>query len=156
MSRQPRAGGRVIPPIKQSDGTTPAEGPRGVFTLASGTTYVFVLGGIEAPFLSVQLTGVDAALVITTATIRDCNHDEIAVTDTSTTVGNWIAEDPSDAKVSVDGTGWSPLNGVVSATGAGAGGAMWHLNGTGAARTLLEVVVGGTGGKVRVSAHGKD
>lgn len=156
MSRQPHAGGRYISPIKQSDGTTPTEGPRGAFLLAANTTYIYPLASIEAPFVSVHLTGLDDALIITSATIRDCNHGELDVADTSTTAGDWIAEDPTTAFVGADGAGWTPTNGVLAVAGGAVGGAMWHIGETGAARTILEVVVGGTGGKVRVSGHGKD
>lgn len=47
-------------------------------------------------------------------------------------------------------------SGVVAAAGTGVGGAMWHISDTGAKRTMLSVVVGATGGALRVSAHGKD
>jgi hypothetical protein len=166
MSRMPRAGGRYVAPIKQSDGTSPVEEGHGKYTLAANTTYVYPLGGADAPFQSVQLTGYTSAAVITTATIRDCNHHggmnsglpatQGDVPDTSTTVGEWIAEDPTTAFVGVDGTGWSVTNGVVAAAGSGVGGALFHVAETGAARTLLEVAVGATGGVFRASAHGKD
>lgn len=156
MSRQPRAGGRYIAPIKQSDGTTPNEAPRGAYVLASGTTYHYIIGGIEASRISVQITGYTAGLIITSATIQDTNHEVVDVLDTSNTAGEWVTEDPSTAFVGVDGTGWSVSSGVVAAAGSGVGGALWHVSDSGAARTRLVVVVGGTGGTLRVSAHGKD
>lgn len=156
MSRQPRAGGRYVPPVKQSDGTTPAEAPVGAYTLEANTTYVYIIGGIEASRVSIQLTGYTSGLVITSATVQDTNHQSAEVTDRSLTVGEWVTEDPSTAFVGVDGTGWSVTNAVVAASGAGVGGAVWHISDTGAARTRLAVVVGATGGLVRVSAHGKN
>ena len=78
------------------------------------------------------------------------------VLDKSSTVGEWSTEQPSTAYVASDGTGWSASNGVGAATGAGLGGLFWHVAETGAARTRLTIVVGATGGPVRVSAHGKD
>lgn len=157
MSRMPRAGGRYVAPIVLPDGTTVSpEAPKGAYTLTAGTTYRYILGGPDAPFLSVQLTGLTAAAVVTSATIRDCNHHELEVLDNDTAAGAWIAEDPSTGFVGVDGTNWTVSNSVVAASGGGVGGAMWHLGETGAYRTCLEVVMGGTGGLFRVSCHSKD
>lgn len=156
MGQHGRAGGRYIRPIDQNGATPDTEGPQGTFTLTAGTTYYYVLGGAATPLESIQITGYTAGLIITSATIQDCNHGENEVTDKSSTAGEWVNEDPSTGFVGVDGTGWTASNSVVAAAGTGVGGAMFHVGDTGAARTRLEVVVGGTGGKARVSGHAKD
>lgn len=156
MGRHSRAGGRYIAPLLTSGTELTAQTGRGVYTLSSGTTYFFITGGADAPFVSIHLTGYTAGLVITSATIQDCNHHELDVLNHSTVAGEWINEDPDTAFVGTDGTGWSQTNGVVAASGGGVGGAMFHVSETGAYRTRLAVVVGGTGGLVRVSGHGKD
>jgi hypothetical protein len=153
MSRMSR---RYITPIDTSGAPVALEAPHGRYVLLANTTYLFIIGGEETPFTSVELTSTSSAMVITSATIQDTNHSSQDLTDFDTTVGMWINEDPSTAVVGVDGTGWSATSGVVAAGGTGVGGAMWHLVGTGAFRTRLAVVVGATGGPVMVSAHGKN
>lgn len=148
-----------IQPIKASDGSRPTEvagaGNAGKYVLSASTNYVFVLGASDRRGLAVQLTGYDAALIITSASIQDTIHAEAEITDRNTVVGDWVTEDPPDAFVGADGTGWSASSGVVAATGSGAGGtvggAIWHLPATCSERTRLFVAVGGTGGTVRVS-----
>ena len=149
---------RYITPI-DSNGNIPAPalqtGP-GAYTLLANTTYHFPLGGSDRPFQSVHLTGYTAAALVTTATIKDCNHARVDVSDFDTTAGHWPSETPTDAYVAVDGTGWSMSSaGVAAAVGTGVGCALWHITPTGAARTRLTVVVGGTGGVFRCSGAGK-
>jgi len=156
MSRAIRPGGPYVQPLQTDGNNLVDEIGRGRYTLTAGTTYYYLLGGADAPFHSVQITGYTAGLVITSATIQDTNHGTLDVTDQSSVVGEWVTEDPTTAFVGVDGTGWSATNGVVAASGGGVGGAVWHLGESGAARTRLAVVVGGTGGILRVSAWGKD
>lgn len=163
---------RYLVPIDTADGTSPAEsGGHGIYALTAGHTYRYLLPSLDTPFQSIHFTGIDAALIITSATVQDCNHAGSVnggptagdVTDISTTAGEWINERPTNGYVAVDGTGWSVGSGatacVVAATGSGAGGtvggALWHIGETGAARTCLLVVVGATGGKARVSGAGK-
>lgn len=158
---------KYLPPIDTADGSTPAEdGGHGIYTLVAGHTYRYILPSLDTPFASVQLTGIDAALVVTSATVQDCNHAGSTtsrtggdVPDTSLVVGEWINERPTNGYVAVDGTNWSVGSGatacVVSSTGTNVGGALWHIAETGAARVSLLVVVGATGGKARVSAAGK-
>ncbi len=156
MSRQPRAGGPYVVPVNVADGVeaTPAAG-RGNFTLVLGTTYVFILGGEDAPIESAHFNW-DAGIVLTSLTVQDCNMGETEVTNTSTTGGHWIGETPLTAYVAVDGAGVSQAIGVVSATGGAVGGCMFHVSNTGARRTRIRVVVGATGGVIRCGAHGKD
>lgn len=156
MSRQPRAGGRYIIPIDSNGATLVEDGGHGVCTLAAGQTYYYVLGGIDASFISAHLTGIDPGLIITSATVQDCNHADNDVSNFSTTVGDWSPEKPSTAYVSTDGTGWTASNGQVAVAGGSVGCAFWHLAEDAAARTRIAVVVGATGGKVRMSGHGKD
>lgn len=159
---------RYLVPIDTADGTSPAETGHGRYPLTASHTYVYVDPTQDTPFTSIDLTGYTAGLVITSATIQDTNHAGPTsgggptsgdVADTSTTVGEWKNERPPTGYVAADGTGWSVGTGatacVVAASGAGVGGAIWHVAETGAARTRLIVVVGGTGGDVRVSAAGK-
>ncbi len=154
MSRQKRPGGPYVTPIA-AGGATPAEAPRGAYTLASGTTYYAALGGIEAPLLSAHVRW-DAAIVITAITVEDSNLSPDESTDIDATAGNWIPENPAGAYVAVVGAGATATGASVAVTGGAAGGAMFHLANAGALRTRLKIVVGGTGGIVRIAAHGKD
>lgn len=149
---------RYITPV-DGNGAVPAPalqtGP-GAFTLLANTTYCYPLGGSDRPYQSAHLTGYTQAALVTSATIKDCNHARAEVSDYDATAGHWIPETPPDAYVGVDGTGWSMSSpGVAAAAGTGVGGALWHIAPTGAARTELVVVVGATGGVFRCSAAGK-
>lgn len=156
MSRSSRpGGGSYITPIDASGvPLTTSKGP-GVFTLTAGQTYYYVLGGSDAPFQSAQLTSSTASLVITSATVQDCNHQPNEVSNHSAVAGEWIGEVPTTAYVAVTGTGWSATNGVVASSGSALGGALWHIAESGARRTRIAVVVGATGGDVRFSGWGK-
>jgi hypothetical protein len=158
---------RYLVPIDTADGSSPAEAPHGEYTLTTGHTYVYILPTEDTPFTSLHLTGYDAALAFTSATIQDCNHAGTTagggsssgdVSDISTTVGEWMNMRPTNGYVECDGTGWSVGTGatadVVASTGAGVGGAMWHIAETGSARARLLLVCTGTG-KARVSGAGK-
>jgi hypothetical protein len=156
----PRAGGRYITPIDSNGDPLTNEGPRGAYTLTAGQTYYYILGGPDATFISGTLTAYASAaaangLIITSATVQDTDHDERDVPNKSSTVGEWISEDPSSGFVGADGTGWSASSGVLAATGAGLGGGRFNIAETAAYRTRVAVVVGGTGGPLRVSGHGK-
>ncbi|HVJ21172.1 MAG TPA: hypothetical protein VM686_37430 [Polyangiaceae bacterium] len=154
MSLNKRPGGPYVTPIK-SDGTQAAEaGERGKYTLASGTTYCFPLGGVGAPTQSVQLEG-DASIIITSATIEESNLGESEASDYGTATGTWIKDNGTAGVTSAVGTGWTATARTIAVVGGNVGGAMWQLPDRGAARLRLVVVVGGTGGVVRVSAHGK-
>lgn len=154
---------RYLVPIDTADGTSPAEAPHGEYTLVATHTYVYLNPSLDTWVESFDLQGIDAALIITSATVQDTNRPIQDLTDISTTVGGWKNERPTNGYVAADGTGWSVGSGatacVVAATGSGAGGtvggALWHVAETGAARTRLIIVVGATGGKACVSAAGK-
>lgn len=158
---------RYLVPIDTADGSSPAEGPRGMYTLTTGHTYAFINPTLDTQFASFHLTGYDAALAFTSATVQDCNHQGPGsnggptsgdVPDTSTNVGEWMNMRPPNGYVECDGTGWSVGTGatadVVASTGSGLGGAMWHVGETGSARARMLLVCTGTG-RVRVSGCGK-
>ncbi len=155
MASSKRPGGPYVTPLLTDDGSeaVPA-GARGKFTLTALKTYVFVLGGSEAPRHSAHIEW-DAAIVITSINVEDCNADKSEVSDYSTTNGAWITENPPDAYIPVEGAGASVLAATVAVTGGAVGGCMFHLEGTAARRTRITMVVGATGGVARVSAHGK-
>ena len=77
---------------------------RGTFTLLTGVTYFFPLGGQDASALSAHLRW-DASIVLTSVTVEDCNfsEDDVALYDDA--AGDWIDEDPSTAFVGSDGAG---------------------------------------------------
>lgn len=123
------------------------------YTLVAGTTYYYYLGNQskEAAFQSVHLKW-DAAAVLT-ITIEDSNLDDVL--SYSVTAGEWIKEDPSTAYVGGSG-GVTVTNATVAVAGGTAGGCMFHLGLMGSLRTRVKVVVGGTGGVVRVAACHKE
>lgn len=148
--------GQYIKPLDSTGAPLTNELRRGEYTLTAGQTYFYIMDGAGSPFLSVHISSPDATLVITSATIQDCNHSSDEVSNFSAVVGEWVTEDPTTAFVGADGTGWSASNGIGAALGTGAGGALFHIAESGAARTRLAVLVGGTGGRLRVSGHGKE
>lgn len=157
MARHPSNTGYVQP--YKSDGVQQTESAtefgRGTYTLASSSTYLFPIGGADSPVTSAHCQW-DAAIVITSITVEDCNMHTTEVTDYSTTAGHWIDEDPTTAFVGVVGAGVSQTNGVVAATGGALGGCMFHIADNGARRLRLKVVVAGTGGEFRCAAWGKE
>lgn len=160
MSRMPRAGGRYVQPIDSTGALVAGDGARGVYTLLAGQNYFYILGGADASIMSAHLTAYASAaapngLIITSATVQDCDHSDLDVSNFSAVVAEWVSEDPSTAFVGADGTGWSAINGVLSSTGAGLGGARFDIAESAAFRTRIAVVVGATGGPLRVSSHGK-
>ncbi len=158
MGRSPTSSS-FITPIK-SDGVVQTESAtefgRGSFTLALSTTYYYPIGGTDCPVQSVHCHW-DASIVITSITVEDCNMPPAEVSDyVASTGGLWIDEDPTTAFVGTKGAGVTPTNGVVAVTGGALGGCMFHIADTGARRTRLAVVVGATGGEMRVAAWGKE
>jgi len=129
-------------------------------TLASGTTYVFALGGESAPLESIHIVW-DAAIVVV-LTIEDSNMPSglggpggvADVSNFDSGAGNWIQENPTTAYVAIS-AGATATNLTVTTAGTTAGGAMIHLGNFGSRRSRLKAVVGGTGGVIRVMPHGK-
>lgn len=147
-----------VTPIK-NDGVVQEEScvefGRGSYTLVAGTTYYYPIGGQDARALAAHCQW-DASLVLTSITIEDCCMAEHDVTSYSSNAGEWIDEDPTSAFVALVGASASSSNGVVAVAGGAQGGAMFQIDGTGARRTRLKVVVGATGGEMRVASWGKD
>ncbi len=154
-----------LAPFK-SDGVLQAEADatfgRGAYTLTSATTYYFELGGKDGDIVSAHLQW-DSAIILTSVTVQDSNMPEstdntsaTGVTAWSSTAGDWISENPSTAFVGVAGAGVSATSGVVAATGGAQGGCMFHVALTGARRSRIAIVVGGTGGSLRCSTWAKE
>lgn len=157
MGRHPTSTS-YITPIK-SDGTEEVQDAtefgRGSFTLEASTTYFFPLGGQDTPCTSVHLQH-DAAIAITSATVESCNFPETESSNVDDTAGTWFGWAPSTAYVPVDGATTTATNGVVAVVAGNPGGAMWSVADLGCRRTRLKVVVGATGGEVRVAGWGKE
>lgn len=157
MGRHPISTSYITP--YKSDGTeqTPSatEFGRGAFTLEASTTYFFPLGGQDTPIASVHLQH-DLAIAITSATVESCNFPESEVANHSDGAGEWFGWAPTTAYVPVDGATTTATNGVVAVIAGNIGGAMWSIADLGCRRTRLKVVVGATGGEVRVAGWGKE
>ena len=129
---------------------------RGAFTLVALTTYYYPLDGADSVVLSAHAHW-DASIIITSMRIEDCNMAESEVSAfAASTGGLWLTENPSTAYIAVAGAGVSATSATVAATGGAVGGAMFHVGNTGAKRHRLAVVVGATGGEMRVATWGKD
>lgn len=149
---EPVSAAGVVPDA--APGTDATVTGRGVYTLLANTTYYFALGGQDAAQLSAHLQH-DAAIAITSATLEDCDFAESEAEWQSQVAGLWIPEDPTTAFVGTVGATTTATNGVVAVVAGNVGGAMWHLE-TAARRTRLAVVVGATGGQVRLAVWGKE
>lgn len=142
-------------------------------TLLSGTTYYFPLGAqhaavpAEAPLVGAQVWW-SAATTITSITVettvfpstpqaQDARADGTIVTDylptTGTGVGFWLQQNAPTAYVPV--TGGTVANMTVSPTALTAGACEFDLGNLGPRRVRIKVVVGATGGVVRVGCWGK-
>ena len=128
---------------------------RGAFTLAANTTYMFSLPAQDVPVLGVHLQH-DAAIAITSATVEVCSFPPSEVSDYSDNPGEWLGYAPTTAYVPVDGATTTATNGVVAVVAGNIGGAHWDIADTGARRARLKIVVGATGGEVRVASWGKE
>lgn len=157
MGRHPASTSYVTPFVTTGteQAQSAAEFGRGTFTLLTGVTYFFPLGGQDAPFISAHCQW-DASIVITSITVEDCDFTEADIPWYSDNAGEWIDEDPSTAFVGTKGAGVTVTSGVVAVAGGAIGGCMFHIADSGARRTRLKVVVGGTGGEMRVATWGKE
>lgn len=151
-----KAKSNFIIPIDTTGAQSAVIAGPGRFTLLANTTYYFMLGGQRSPWNSVTLTGYTAAMILTSANIEDTDHPQGIVDNFSTVTGEWVKRDSSLAELKSIGTGWTATGAVLAVAGGNLGGARWNINGTGAFRTRLTVVVGGTGGDVLVSEMEKD
>lgn len=140
---------------QEADSDATFENGRGVFTLAPVTTYFFILPIGGSVLMDIHLTH-DAAIAITSATIETCCHAKTDVADTSVVGGEWIDQDPTTAFVATVGATTTATNGVVAVVAGNAGGADWQVSDCASPRARLKVVVGGTGGEVRLSFCGKE
>jgi hypothetical protein len=129
-------------------------------TLASGTTYVFPLGGESAPLESVHILW-DASIVVTW-TVEDSNMppaegSQVDVSNFDSQAGNWIQENPTTGYIAVGPptTGTTVTNLTIAVAGGTSTGAIIHFGNFGSRRLRLKATVGGTGGNVRVLPHGK-
>lgn len=156
MSINKRPGGPYVVPLLTDDGSdAAAAGERGKYTLTASKTYVWILGGNGALAQTVQVEW-SSGLVVTSLNVEGCNADPQDVTDINTTDGAWIEEDSPSAYVPIEGSGITASAATLSGTASGVGGCAFSLGNIGYARTRLTMVVGGTGGVVRVSEHGRD
>jgi hypothetical protein len=129
-------------------------------TLASGTTYVFALGGESAPLESIHIVW-DAAIVVV-FTVEDSNMPSglggpggaADISNFDSSAGGWVQENPTSAYIAIS-AGASATNLTITTAGTTAGGAIVHLGNFGTRRSRLKATVGGTGGVVRVMPHGK-
>lgn len=144
-----------ITPIDVADGSLPPQKGRGFYTLTAAHTYVFVLGGPDCSRVSGHLRW--SAAFAGNARVEDSNVPPGEVTDIElgATTGGWVDEDPSTAFVGTVGAGATVVNGVVTVAAGSAGGAMFHVADTGAARHRL-LVACTTGGEISVCAHSKE
>lgn len=130
-------------------------------TLASGTTYVFPVGGESGPLASIHLIW-DAAIIVVW-TFETCNAgssfgsaDKVDVSEFDSVVGNWVQENPSTAYIATAVAGGVVVaNMTLTVAGGTQNGATVHVGNFGTRRMRVKAVVGGTGGVVRVLPHGK-
>jgi len=128
-------------------------------TLASGTTYVFPVGGESAPLNSVHLLW-DASIIVTwtieTTNMPSAQGSQVDVSPFDSTAGNWMQENPSGTYVSGSGAGgMTATNLTLVVAGGTAGGSTIHVGNFGTRRMRVKAVVAGTGGVVRVLCWGK-
>lgn len=137
-------------------------------TLVTGTTYYFPFGSqhsptpAETPIVTVQVRW-DAAVILT-ITIEttvfpssfqalDPRSPPVQLSDFDATLGYWLQQNPTTAYVPV--TNGTATNMTVAVAGGSAGGCEFDIGNLAARRGRVKLVVGGTGGVVRVGIHGK-
>ena len=154
----------------KSDGTVAPYEPGVGATLASGSTYYFPFATKDGDINSAHLVW-DANVILTSVVLEDTNlpayygqagtaPETSDTSDYSSTKGAWIQENPTTSYISVtssDGTtgGATVTGSTIAVAGGTAGGAMLNISGLASKRCRLHVVVGATGGVVRVHTHGK-
>lgn len=133
---------------------------RGCYALQANNTYYFPFGGQDARVRSVELE-FDPAIVITSANIEDTNvapaeANDFANRTVAPTSTAWVPETPSSGYVAQVGGVSSNANSTIGTNGSGDGAAIWNVADVGTRRGRLAVVVGATGGTVRVSIWGEE
>lgn len=146
--------------IKTSDGSIVLPDKDGWVSLGT-SSYVFVLGGLADALVAGVHIASDATIAITTGYVETSNFprtvsgsETVLFTDYSTTVGEWIKQDPSTAYVPTTGTGWSVTNMTFSKT-AGTGGLWLDLGNIACHRARVFVTIG-TAGTMRLATSAKD
>ncbi len=139
-------------------------------TLTSGTTYYVPLGAPKSPTpaecaLNTVQVRWDAAIILTSVQIETTifpatsspgdGRGPTLLSDFDATAGYWLLQNPTTAYVPVTGGTQTPSTMTVTVAGGSAGGCEFDLGNFGARRARVKIVVAGTGGVVRVGAHGK-
>lgn len=136
-------------------------------TLAANTTYFFPFGAQRSPVpAEVPLVGVQVAwdaAIIATITPETClfpatlqggdPRGPVVLTDYDVTAGLWLLQAPPTAYVPIVGGTVSVTTATVP--GGSRGGCEYDMGNLGARRGRIKVVVGATGGVLRVGVHGK-
>lgn len=148
------SGGYLAPLLATGAPAAPHASAKGTYTLASSSTYYVPLRAADVETLGAHLTTYTAGLVLTSVTVEVCSHSS-PVDDLSTTAGEWVQWNPPGAYVPVTGSGWSSIGATVASTGSALGGAAFDFSDVGQRRLRLKLVVGGTGGDVRLSVSRK-
>ena len=149
-----------IQPIKSDDTAAAAAAGMGKYTLTSSTTYYVPLTHNYNRLASLHMTW-DASIILTSVTLEVSNMPGDYATGvkwTSSTAGDFVALAPATGPqgVVVAGTGASIASGVIAVAGGNVGGGVFNLTDHGMARARLKIVVGGTGGVVKVSGCHKE
>ena len=125
-----------------------------VATLVNGTTYYYGIGGDASMIKSLHILGLDAALIITAATIEFSNLPDVALN--STTAGEWVQDNGATTNSGAVGAGWTWTAKTLAVAGGALGGAFLNIADNAMRRCRLKVVVGATGGRIRVRSHGAE
>lgn len=168
MSQSPRVEAQAV----QSNGTPITLEPGKGSILVAGTTYMYGLSASDSPTVATHVKW-DPAIIITRLTIEECclprylNSSTATsspdIIDTSQTKGDWIIWPLPATNVSLlsddgsaGGATYTPATGILAVAGGTAGGAMFHLPDQATPRLRITVVVGATGGVLRVGEGRKD
>lgn len=141
-----------VQPVKL-DGTKPVMDANGYATLVAGQTYVYPVAEADADKIGFEVA-YDGAIVAT-VTMEDTYHREVA--DTENAGGHWVQQNPTSAYIAVSPAGTATPTAATLAVpgGTAAGAAEWSMEGLDSERQRIKVVVGGTGGVLRVTERGK-
>lgn len=126
------------------------------YALTNGHTYYYPMGrgGQESQVETWWVKWDNAAIITITVEDTDANTD---IADYDTTVGNWVQFNPANLTTGyIAASSGTVTNMQLVVAGGTAGGAMIYLNLRGEMRSRLKIVVGGTGGVVRVCTHSKE